>query len=219
MNQTMRMMTDISNLQHWKTMSVEDRKIAAKSLAGFAVEMATFKAVSMGFSLLWGSIGNMIMGNNETKEEKKKRIASLTKGAATSAITDTFSPLPILDKPIAFVVNETLNAIQDISNVAEDDKWSIYGGTTSEMAQSFGTLGIALGKAYKLAESIQLARKGKYTDDYGNEKKLSHKGKEGAKYAATLYLLGSIGILPPAESASIANNMIKVAKKKTYKPL
>jgi hypothetical protein len=217
MNQTMRMMTDISNLQYWNTMSVEDRKIAAKSLAGFAAEMATFKIASIGFSLLYGSLANLIMGYYEDDEEKEKRIKLAIKGQATSLVTDLISPLPVFDKPIAAASNYILKKVQTASGVKKEDVFEIYGGTTVELAQSFGTLGIAAGKATKLAESIELATTGKYVDDFGKEKKLSYKAEEGAKIASALYLLGTIGILPPAESGSVANNIIRKAKKDVKK--
>jgi hypothetical protein len=219
MNQSMRMMTDISNLQYWKTMSIEDRKTAVKSLSGLAVEMATFKAISVGFSLLWGSLANMLMKNSESEEEKKKRRALLIKGQATSLVTDLLSPLPITDKLVAGGTNLIIDKVQDALDVAEDDKWNIYGATSNDIAQSFGTFGIAGGKVYKLGEAIMLAKKGKFVDDYGNKKILTSKGKKAVKIASSLYFLGAIGVLPPAESANIANNLVRVAKKKTYKPI
>lgn len=219
MNQTMRMMTDISNLQNWKTMSIEDRKTAVKSLAGFGIEIAMFKLAAMGISILSGDIGNMIMGNNETKKERKKRVSLIIKGQATSAFTDIVSPLPVLDKPIAGLGNLLLDKVQTATGVKEDDKFSIYGATPTEISQGFGTLGIASAKVGKIYEAISLANTGKYTDDYGNERKLTKKGKTGAKYAASFHILGAMGILPPSDAGSIANNMIRVAKKKTRTPL
>ena len=215
MNQTMRMMSDISNLQHWSTMSIEDRKVAAKSLAGFGIEMAVFKIVSIGVAMVWGELANKIMGYYEDDEEREKRLNALIKGQATSLVTDIVSPSPLTDKLVAYGANEILSQVQDASGVLEEDKWSIYGGTTTEMAQSFGTLGIAVTKGFKVGQSIKLATTGFYVDNYGNKKEISYNAKKGVKIASALYLLGAIGVIPPAESTTIANGIIKVAKKDT----
>jgi hypothetical protein len=215
MNQTMRMMSDVSTLTS-KTSSSEDKKIAAKSLSGFAVEMATFKLVAMGASILLGSITKMIMGEDESEEERKKRIDSSIKAQLTSATTDVLSPLPISDTPVAIGANFVLDKAQDAMDIADEDKLSLYEGSQSDAIKSLGTLGISASRAKLLYDLSVLSYTGKYKDSFGNEREISEKDRETLKAMVGVSLLTNVG-LAPAEANTIATNAMKYAKQSKKK--
>ena len=210
MNQTMRMMSDVSTLTS-KTSSIEDKKIAAKSLSGFAVEMATFKLVAMGASILLGSITKQLMGKKESEEDKKKRINNAIKAQLTSTATDILSPLPISDTPVAIGANFALDKVQDAMNIADKDKLALYEGTQSDAIKNLGTLGISAGRAKLLYDLSMLSYTGKYKDSFGNERKISEKDRETLKAMVGLSLMTNVG-LAPVEANTIATDAMKYAK-------
>jgi hypothetical protein len=207
----MRLSSDVTVLTSL-TSSKEDKATAARSLSGFGVEMATFKLISAGAAILLGGIANSLMGDDETEEEKEKRINSVLKGQATSTVTDILSPLPFLDKPIAAGVNTAMDKVQSAMDVSEEEKLSIYGDTKSDILQSLGTLGIAADRANQLIELTSLANTGEFTDDFGNTKKISGNDQDVLKNMIGLAALVNIG-LAPSEVNNVVRNTVKVAKR------
>jgi len=210
-NQWMRMTTDLSILKS-KTASKEDKRIAARSLAGFTAEMFTFKLVSLGIIMLMGTLTKALMGHDEDDEEEKKRFENAKKGQLTGTITDVFSPLPFADKPIQAGAGWLINKVQDIMGIAEEEKTTIFPPQKSDTIASLGAFGIAAERVMQLIELAGLATNGKFKDDYGNEKQISEQDMEVLKYMFGLAVLSNIG-LAPTEANTIVRNSIKFAKK------
>jgi len=214
MNQSTRLASDMSVLGHWKISTPEDKMIAARSLAGFAAEMATFKVMSTLVSVLIGNIAASIMGKDENDEEKKKRIDGVMKGQATGAVTDIFSPLPILDKFVQTGVASISDAVQQSLDISEEDRMNIYGTRKEDFVKNFGMYGIAPDRAIQFYELVKLAQTGTYKDDFGKEKQISSDSQDALKKLVGPALLTNIG-MAPSELASVIRNAVSMAKKKT----
>jgi hypothetical protein len=211
MNQSSRLGSDLGTLMS-KTSTQEDKKVAARSLAGFGVEMATFKIVSAGAAVLMYNIVSSLMGTDDDEEKRKKATDAILKGQLTSTVTDIFSPLPLTDKIVQAGAAAGIDKVQDVMGVAEDDKLSIYSGTKEDFIKSLGLFGIAADRASQLYEVSDLAFNGTYTDEYGREKTISKKNQETLKYLIGPALLTNIG-LAPTEVNTIVRGAVREAKR------
>jgi len=207
MNQASRLGADLATLTN-KTSSKEDKDIAARSLAGFGVEVATFRLVSIGISILLGSLSKAIMGIDEDDEEYEKRVDNIIKGARTGTFTDIFSPLPILDKPIQEIGAAITQQIEDVTELPV----AMYSPKSGEYFQSAGLFGISLERASQLAEIIKLSVTGEYTDDFGKKKTISSDAQDALKMLIVPALMTNVG-LAPSEVNSIVRYGIKDSKK------
>jgi hypothetical protein len=217
MNQSARLGADLAILSD-NTASIEDRKIAARSLAGFAAEMLTFKMVSAGTIILLGSLAKLAMGKDEDEEEKKKRIDAVLKGQRTSMVTDMLSPIPVADKAVQAGSNYLLNTVQNYLEIPKEEQFSIYGtGGTQEILKSLGMFGIAADRAAQLLEVSKLAATGEYTDNFGKEKTISEKDRQALLPFVGAAILSNIG-LAPTEVSSVVRYAVKDAKTKTKSP-
>ena len=207
MNQASRLGADLATLTN-KTSSKEDKDIAARSLAGFGVEVATFRLVSIGISILLGSLSKAIMGIDEDDEEYEKRVDNIIKGARTGTFTDIFSPLPILDKPIQEIGAAITQQIEDVTELPV----AMYSPKSGEYFQSAGLFGISLERASQLAEIIKLSVTGEYTDDFGKKKTISSDAQDALKMLIVPALMTNVG-LAPSEVNTIVRYGIKDSKK------
>jgi hypothetical protein len=208
MNQASRLGADLATLTN-KTSSKEDKIIAARSLAGFGVEAAAFRLVSIGISIFLGSLAKMIMGIDEDDEEYEKRVDNIMKGAKTGTFTDIFSPLPILDKPIQAAGASLMQSIEDATGLPT----AIYSPKTEEYFQSAGLFGISYERLGQLKEVISLSVTGKYTDDFGKEKTISSDAQDALKILIVPALMTNVG-LAPSEVNTMVRYGIKDSKKK-----
>ena len=217
MNQSARLGADLAVLSD-NTASIEDRKIAARSLAGFAAEMLTFKMVSAGTIILLGSLAKLAMGKDEDEEEKKKRIDAVLKGQRTSMVTDMLSPIPVADKAVQAGSSYLLNTVQNYLEIPKEEQFSIYGaGGGQEILKSLGMFGIAADRAAQLFEVSKLAATGEYTDDFGKEKTISEKDRQALLPFVGAAILSNVG-LAPTEVSSVVKYAVKDAKTKTKSP-
>ena len=191
-----------------KTSSKEDKAIARRSIAGYAAEMAVFRSISIGSALLIGSLANKYLGREESDEEFKKRRDNLVKGAATGIFIDLFSPVPVLDPFVQQFGAKATEGIDELmgTNIA------IYDVSKQEFLKEYGTLGISLDRLSKLWTLGNLAATGKYTDDFGKEKKISQESMDALRPLVPLALATDIG-LAPVEINTAINNVVKFAKK------
>ena len=211
MNQAARLGSDINVLTS-KTSTVEDRRTAALSLSGFAVEMAVFKMLSGGLVYLFGSLTKWLMDDDENKEERKKRKESIIKGQATSAVADILSPAPLLDPILQYGAAYALAQTQRMLKTKEKDVVSLYEPKVKTIAEQYGLFGIPLIRAAQLGEMTMLAYNGIYKDEYGRERKISKNDQELIGNMIPLALLTNIG-LAPVEVNTVMRNTIKFAKK------
>lgn len=208
MNQSARLGADLAVLSD-KTATQEDKKVALRSLSGFAVEMATFKMIAAGSAILLGSAAKWALGKDEDDEEYKKRVNNIIKGQVTSTLTDVMSPLPILDKAYQAGGNFLT---ESMLGIPKESVFSIYGVPKQEYVQSLGLFGIAADRAAQLYDISKLAATGQYTDEFGKVKQISEKDKEALGVLITPAVLSNVG-LAPVEVNSIVRNAIKDAKK------
>lgn len=207
MNQSARLGADLATLTN-KTSTKEDKKVALRSVAGFASEMVTFRLVSIGISVLLGSLAKEIMGVDEDDEEKQKRIDNIVKGAKTGTFTDIFSPVPIADKLVQAGGALITQSIEDATGLPT----AIYSPKKEEFLQNAGLFGIAADRAAQLWEISNLATTGEYTDDFGKEKTISSDSQEGLSFLIPAAILTNVG-LAPSEVNTVVRYAIKDSKK------
>lgn len=213
MNQASRLASDLSVLGHWSVSTAEDKKIALLSLSSFATEMAVFKAISAGIGIAMGYAANAWMDRPETEDEEDKRINNILKGAATGAITDVVSPLPIFDKLLQTGAASVLDGVQEGLDITEQDKLALYSAKPQDYLKNLGLYGMAPDRILEFGKLVTMATTGEYTDDFGKKHILSSKDKETLSIMIAPALLTNVG-LAPSEVAGVVRNSIKVAKKK-----
>jgi hypothetical protein len=211
MNQSARLGSDLATLTD-KTSTVEDKKIAARSLAGFAAEMVTFRALSAGSALLIAEVVKEIMGREDDEEKDQKKIDAILKGQLTSTVADIFSPAPLLDKAIQMGAAAALDSTQDALDIDEEDRLEIYSGNKQDFFQSLGLLGIAGSRANQLWEMTRLSMGAPYEDDYGRKKYLSEQDREAIGTLVPLAIVSNIGLVP-SEVNSIIRSSLADAKR------
>lgn len=211
MNQASRLGADLGTLMS-NVSTKEDKKIAARSLAGFGVEMAVFRMISVGSALLIANLVKKVMGRKDDEEKDKKKMDAIVKGQLTSTVADMFSPLPITDKLVQAGVAGALKKTQDALDVADEDRVSIYSGNKQDLLQSFGLFGIAADRAAQIYEIANLSSGGSFEDDYGRKKYISPKDREALQLLIAPALLTNIG-LAPSEVNSVIRSSITDAKR------
>jgi len=211
MNQSTRLGADLATLTN-STSTVEDKKIAAKSVAGFGAELVTFRLIGVYFAALFSSWAKSIMDRDEDEEEKKKRIDNIIKGAKTSTFTDIVSPFPLADKLIQAGGSALLDEIQKTTEIPI----SIFGPMQQSYVQGAGLFGIPVERALQLWELSKLTTTGKYTDNYGKEKTISEKNQDELKKLVPFAIMTNLGLVP-SEVNTVVRYAIKDAKKKTSK--
>lgn len=211
MNQSARLGADIATVMA-KDATVEDKKLAMRSLAGFGVEMATFRLLSTGISILIASAVKSYMDREDDEEKEKKKLESIIKGQATNTVNDLLSPAPFLDKMVQMAFGNALDSIQDLMNVAEDDRISIYTESQQTFVQSLGLFGISADRALQLWELISLSAGGSFEDRYGREKYISEKDREALKPLIAAGVLINFG-LAPTELNSFTRSAVADAKR------
>jgi hypothetical protein len=215
MNAASRTAADLSTIGHWSVSTKEDKVIALKSLAGYAVEQAVFKSITVGISLAIGSLALSMMGKDEDDDEFEKRKNNLIKGAATGAVTDIISPIPVTDKVMQELAAWTLDQTQSLVGVSDEDKLSLFGTIKEGFLKGAGTFGIALEKASQLKDLVDLSYSGTYIDDYGKEKKITEKDRDALSMFILPAVMTNIG-LAPSEVSSLVRSAVK-SSKKAYK--
>jgi len=209
MNQSARIGADIATLTS-KVSTEEDRGIAARSLAGFAVEMATFRALSLGISLLTAGVVAKMMGSDEEDEEKKKN--SILKGQATNTISDVLSPIPFADPFVQAIAATTLQGAQDIAGVEEEDALSIYSPQDKGYIEQLGLFGFAAQRVIQTGELVWLSSVGNYRDSFGKKKYITPEDQEALRLLIGPALLTNVG-LAPSEMNSVVRASMSAAKK------
>jgi hypothetical protein len=213
-NQYQRISSDATTLTS-KTASLQDKGNAARSLAAFGVEQAVFKGIAFYLGVGFYMLADRILGGGEEDEEEKQkkwdsRYKILLKTQATGAVTDVFSPAPPLDFAVKYGFNSAMDLTQKMIGVADEDKMSIYTEDQPSFANEMGMYGIAIDKALAIAENVNMARTGKFTDKYGNEKFISEEGQEVLKWSIVPSVILNLGLLPGAPEF---NNIMGKVKK------
>lgn len=212
MNQSTRLANDLSTLGHWSVSTKEDKIIAARSLAGFATEMATFKIISGAIAVLIGTSVKKIMDKEEDDDERKKRVNNIMKGQVTGTVTDILSPLPVLDKPVQETFHLGLDKIQDILETPDESRVNIYDVKKEDYIKSLGLFGVTADRASQLYNLSVLSQTGKFKDDYNNDKWITKDDQKALGYLFVPALMSSVG-LAPSEISTIVRTAVSDAKK------
>ena len=214
MNQASRLGSDLRVLSNWDVSTAEDKKIAARSLAGYAVEMAAFRTISAAIAIEIANVTASLMGREDEEEDKKKRREDLRKGALTSAITDIFSPIPVLDKLIQNKASDVLSGVQDILGISEEEKAEIYNSKKENFIDGLGTFGIAFKRGEEIWNLLSLSVTGEYEDNYGKKKKISEENRKALSDLVGPVLLSNITGFASPEVSAVSRNAVRIAKKK-----
>jgi hypothetical protein len=218
MNQGSRLGSDLRVLSNWDVSTAEDKKIAARSIAGYAVEMAIFRTVSAGIAIGLASLAASLMGKGDDEEEKEKRRESIAKGAVTSTVTDIFSPLPVLDKFVQDNGAFIFESIQKGFGIDDKDIKNIYNSKKVDFISSLGTLGIAVNRINEMWDLISLSATGEYKDDFGKTKQISEENRQAlTQMIAPVFVANFTGLAGP-ETATVGRNVVRIAKKKGATP-
>lgn len=214
MNQGSRLGSDLRVLSNWDVSTAEDKKIAARSLAGYAVEMAIFRTVSAGIAIGLASLAASLMGKGDDEEEKEKRREAIAKGAVTSTVTDIFSPLPVIDKFVQDNGAFIFESIQKGFGIDDKDIKNIYTSKKVDFISSLGTLGIAANRIDEMWNLISLSATGEYKDDFGKTKQISEENRQAITQMIAPALVANVTGLAGPEVATVGRNVVRIAKKK-----
>ena len=175
--------------------------------------MAVFKMLAYGVSLYTGDLVNLMMGDDESDEQREKRKDFLVRSSVTGAVTDIFSPLPPADMGYAMLADGLAYTAQEALGVGDKEKFRLVTSfKNDDITKSLGTIGIGIKKAINLGELIKLSSTGKFTDEFGREKYISKSDKDALAFVSSLSLLANLGVLP-ADANTIARMAISQAKR------
>jgi hypothetical protein len=208
-----------------KTTTLQDKIKAGRSLTAMAAEMLVFKTMVIGFGLTWHYISDAILaaitGDDEDEKEKeekwKVRFNNLVKGQATGAVTDLFSPIPILDPFVKLGANTALDVTQNFLKVAEDDKFKLFVDDPKKLktySDAAGMYGIGIDKIYEIFKTSKLAITGKFIDDQGHERFIRDEQKPLLSWSLIPSFIFNAGLLPGAPEFN--NVMGKITKDIKY---
>jgi len=209
MNSSSRLAADLSVLGYFSVSTAEDKAIAARSIAGYAAEQAVYRLISTGLAIGIGSIVLGMRGDDESEEDKKKRIDAIIKGQLTGSVMDVFSPVPFLDIPVKEILSPTLEGIEKATGLP----LSIYGNKKQDYSNLLGAYGIPIQRAEELYDAIKLGTTGTYTDDFGKEKKITEEDQKIISELIPLSVGTVLGVMP-SEVAIGVRDIIKFSKRK-----
>jgi hypothetical protein len=181
-------------------------------LIGFTVEQVIFKGLSAGIGLGTYWVASQFMGAGDDDDDLKKKRNESIKGAATGAVTDIFSPMPITDRLIQWTAAEGLNFVQDMMDLSDEEKLSLYSPKTQGLLEQLGMFGITGTRALQVAELVGLYATGEYKDNFGNVKTISSSDREKMGQLIGPSILTGLGLLPP-EASGLVRNSVKISKK------
>lgn len=208
-NQGARLASDLTTLEYWNTSTKADKVIAARSIAGYALEATTFRAIQIGYSILLYNIAQAVLGKYDDEDEEKFT-KNLVKGSAISSFTDTFSPIPFGDPFLQDFTAKAFESGQSLLDIPEDKRIEIFKSREQSAVKILGTYGIPIQRVNEIFELGELAYTKKYIDDYGNKKEISDKDAEALKIMITPLIASSVVIGP--DVANVARRMVKMAK-------
>lgn len=210
LNQKSRMYSD-ATIAFNKNASVEDRKLALKSLIALSAEQAVFRTISASISVgIYSGVASL-MGYEESEEDKDKRIRKVIESQLKSSVADYGSPFPFLDYPTQYAFGKTLDFIQDEAGVSKDDKYNLVPYLSKDYADRFGMYGIVAKGGADFIEFQKMAWEGTY-NERGEEKEIPIDTQNALRVASAGNLLYHMGFLP-SEFNLAFKDMQKIAKK------
>ena len=210
LNQKTRMYNDSRTLFSL-TSSKEDKKTASLSLIGLAAEMYAFSYVSDGIKELIDRGIDSLMGYDEEEEEEKERVKKGKERLILSAVSNVFSPLPIVDFAFQGAAGLALDQAQDALDVPKEEKLNVQAYRSGDL-DKFGLSGISFRGYQEVRDYESLLSEGKFKVG-GGEKSISETDLETLKSLRPLFYLNQAGLLPREVSYSI-NRAVKISKKR-----
>lgn len=212
MNQSARLGSDLTTLEYWNTSTKEDKIIALRSIAGYAVESATFRALQIGVSLAMHSLATLVLGGDSDEEDDEKYLNNLLKGTGTSAFLDTFSPVPSADPFFQDALASSIDLAQTFMDTSEEEKFKLFSSQEQSALKILGTYGIPFQRAKEIYDLGSLAYTAKYKDKYGKEKEISEQNADELKKILPVLFTSSLTGIASPDVASLSRNAVKLAK-------
>jgi hypothetical protein len=209
LNQKTRMYSDLNTLYRNPTASKQDKKAALKSLGGLGVETIAFNSIGFAINQILTALYYAIKGEDESEEEKEKRIKNQFRGKVGNVSRDILSPIPLLDGVILGGVNYALEIIADPE---DKDPFKVFSNDKKSFIQRAGVLGIAAQKSSNLYEMAKIAATGIVENEYMGKKstkKASDENKEIMGKVSIIYLLYVTGALPFSEIGYTSEKALK----------
>jgi hypothetical protein len=211
-NQKNRMYSDVLTIKNPTSLPGETSK-AARSLAGLAVETATFNVVGYQITQALAALAGSVFGEDEEEKEKRKGFQKI--GRLGLAISDIASPVPLLDDQVIAVVNNI------VSTLSSDENPVQFYQNEKTFIELMGTLGIGVAKGKNLYEMVKAGFSGKVTSEYRGvktDKNITQEARGVMKTTSLLYFLYIMGYLP-AETGYVTERILKQAKKEKQKEI
>jgi hypothetical protein len=213
-NQSARLGSDWSTLTS-KVSTKEDKVTAARSLGGFFVELASFRAVSATISVVLASLAALISGKEDDEKDREKLFDTIIKGSTTSTIIDIVSFLPYMDGLFQSGISKGLDVVQDMLEVEDADKFPFYDPRDKSVLEGLGMLGIAGQRADDFIHLIDVAYTRDYKDDFGRTKYISEEDSDILKNFVMLNILSSVGIASPEIKTMTRRTLANVKRRST----
>ena len=213
-NQSARLGSDWATLTS-KVSTNEDKVTAARSIGGFFVELATFRAVSATISVALASLAALISGEEEDEEDREKLFDTIIKGSTTSSIIDVVSFLPYMDGLFQAGIAKGLDVVQDMLEIEDADKFPFYDSREKSVLEGLGMIGIAGQRAFEFIDLIDVAYTRDYKDDFGRTKYISEDDSDILKKFVRLNILSSVGIASPEIKTMTRRTLAKVKRRST----
>tara|TARA_R110000796_G_scaffold178051_1_gene294824 strand:- start:477 stop:6611 length:6135 start_codon:yes stop_codon:yes gene_type:complete len=215
LNQKARMYSDIITLSS-DTASSQDKKAARRSLAGLSAEIAVFTAISSGVRDLIWSATKLALDFEEEEEEIKDRKEFEKRLMFTSVVRDIFSPLPMLDSPVLYTVDQLLDSGQEeiINTEIYGEQFKTFNKDKKSYIESLGLYGIVIGNWQEWGKIYEMAVYGTITKEaYGKEKTTSIPKKTQEVMSVLLFVsaVSNFGLLP-TDLNNISKKAIRIAE-------
>tara|TARA_R110000796_G_scaffold252087_1_gene385089 strand:- start:40 stop:2796 length:2757 start_codon:yes stop_codon:yes gene_type:complete len=213
LNQKTRMYSDINTLYSNPTATKEDKIAALTSLGGLGAETAVFNATGFAISQMLSAIYYALRGEDESEEEKARRIKNQFRGKVGNVIGDILSPIPLLNDIALGGVNYALELMADPK---DKDPFKLFTNDKKSFMDRMGVLGIGFQKSSKLYEMAKMSVTGIAENEYMNKKstrEISEEDKDAMRTVSIVYFLYVVGALPLSEIGTLSEKALKEAKK------
>jgi hypothetical protein len=177
-NSRAKIATDVATIYNWKRVDFKDVAIASKSLLGTLAEQAAFHTLNMSRLFLLGTIASLIYGDDddETEEEREKRLKNASKFPIKSFMGDLVSPAPVLDE----ILVDVFDMFSDDLSVTEKDVNDAVNKENERRALNY--IGNA-GSKFKMNPEEERKFREKYLRDHSYKLGTDYPGaKDSGKY-------------------------------------
>jgi hypothetical protein len=214
-NQASRLANDLRVIQKWNLSTKEDKTLAMRSLVGYAAENFVFKTISGGISYLIGMAVLNARGVDDDDEEYKaqlqKKLDFIVEYQRAGYALDILSPNPIFDGVMQSALYNMIEGIQNMSGVAEEDKFVFPDAPKMDWIKNLGQFGITVDKGMQIYELAKLASTGEFTDKYNRKRWIIKEDQDALALLVGPAILAAIGI-GFTEVNSLSKAMIRDAK-------